>query len=480
MGLQVRLRHALGERLMDLADRPPERPLVVGRAREADLKIPSVSVATEHCALFVHEGAWVVQDTSGGSTWVNGEPIATPTPLYVGDVISLGNDASPATIEVDPAGVAQGRTGEAALSNAAAPVRSMPATPRAAVGQAPARQQGGYYQAPAMSAPPAQAGGYAAEGSGEQGDFVDWNQPAGASAGASNAAPSYRRRKKQQSSAPLFLGVLAGVVIIGGPAWFAYTKLNPPPPPPPAKVVVEEPVHRSNNVFDDMNPSASVPKARHAPASSGGTPTPVPPKPKPESDGADAPKESAPDPDASSSAPPASAKPSTASTDGHADEKAWQEVESAHYLPDQAQAIMKFDDYRRQHPNDAEKELTAYTDFALNQLWWQRVAQLVKKRDTLMKAAATHARDLRDEPNPAFKKTLAAEKQEIDTQLAKTVDFLNNEMAYTGDEVPDITDAAMIEKLSATRDADKYGAWKTRTARFIRSHHGATPWAGDD
>lgn len=49
MSLQVRLRHALGERLLDLADRPAEHPLIVGRAREADVKVPSVAVGNEHC-----------------------------------------------------------------------------------------------------------------------------------------------------------------------------------------------------------------------------------------------------------------------------------------------------------------------------------------------------------------------------------------------------------------------------------------------
>ena len=120
MALQVRVRHALGERLVDLADRTVERPLVVGRAREADVKIPSVTVAGEHCALFVHNGQWVLQDTSGGATLVNHVPTEGPTPLYIGDVILLGTDVTPATIEIDPAGVAQGRSGHPATAAARA------------------------------------------------------------------------------------------------------------------------------------------------------------------------------------------------------------------------------------------------------------------------------------------------------------------------------------------------------------------------
>jgi hypothetical protein len=481
MGLQVRLRHALGERLMELADRPAERPLVVGRAREADLKIPSVSVASEHCALFVHEGNWVVQDTSDGATWVNGEPVAGPTPLYIGDVISLGNDASPAVIEIDPAGVAQGRTGEPAQSNAPAPARpaQSSAGPRSFATATPVAQPGAYYQATPIAPPISQPASYTPEASGEEGGLMDWGQPAAGSSqsgGANGQTPSYRRRRKQQSSAPLFIGIVLGIVILGGTTWFVYGKRNQAPPPPPAKIVVQEPTKRIANVFDDMNPSAPKPKPRAAvPASADMTASPRPnPKTAPA-------KEADADPDSSTQTPtdpPAPGNP--AAPEGHADEKAWQEVEAAHVMPDQAQALMKFDDYRRLHANDSTKDLDAYTDFALNQLWWQRVAQLAKKRDRLLKASASHEKDLRDEPNPKFKKTLTDEKQEIDSQLAKTQDFLNNEMAYTGDEVPDVANSEMIAKLTATRDADKYKAWKTRTIRFIIAHHGATPWAGDD
>ena len=111
MSLQVRLRHALGERLVDLAERSAERPLIIGRAREADVKVPSVTVGNEHCVLFVHEGQWVLQDTSGGATYINGSALDGPTPLCVGDVITLGSDGNPATLEIDPAGAAAGRTG---------------------------------------------------------------------------------------------------------------------------------------------------------------------------------------------------------------------------------------------------------------------------------------------------------------------------------------------------------------------------------
>ena len=45
MGLQIRLRHALGERVVEVRPRSVELPLVIGRSKESDLQIPSVTVA---------------------------------------------------------------------------------------------------------------------------------------------------------------------------------------------------------------------------------------------------------------------------------------------------------------------------------------------------------------------------------------------------------------------------------------------------
>ena len=109
MGLQIRLRHALGERVVTLRPRSSDRPLVIGRSTEADLQIPSVAVGARHCVLFVHEGKWVVQSVAG-DTALNGAAVKRPMHLHVGDVYDRGRRVS-ATIEIDPAGVEEGRTG---------------------------------------------------------------------------------------------------------------------------------------------------------------------------------------------------------------------------------------------------------------------------------------------------------------------------------------------------------------------------------
>src|SRR5690349_5877198 len=112
MGLQVRVRHALGERLMELPDRTVEQPILVGRAGGCEVQVPSVSVAPKHCALFRHDGHWVVQDVGGTTgTYVNGHPVSDPAVLQIGDVISIGSEAAAPTIEVDPAAAAEGRHG---------------------------------------------------------------------------------------------------------------------------------------------------------------------------------------------------------------------------------------------------------------------------------------------------------------------------------------------------------------------------------
>src|SRR5690349_10532730 len=73
MGLQVRLRHSLGEKRYALPARTADRPVTVGRSAQADMQIPSIHAAPVHCVLFVHDGKWVVQDAGGTTgTLVNG------------------------------------------------------------------------------------------------------------------------------------------------------------------------------------------------------------------------------------------------------------------------------------------------------------------------------------------------------------------------------------------------------------------------
>lgn len=125
MGLQVRLRHALGEKTLDLPCRGAGQPLLIGRDPDADVRVPSVSAAGRHCAVFLQEGQWVVQSVSGRTT-VNGGPLAGAAPLRVGDVIGIGGDASAPTIRIDRADAIDGASGVVAVGVVARPnVRTM-------------------------------------------------------------------------------------------------------------------------------------------------------------------------------------------------------------------------------------------------------------------------------------------------------------------------------------------------------------------
>src|SRR5687768_11090918 len=109
MGLQVRLAHSLGERLIELEERDLDRPIVVGRSSTAEVQIPSTTVAKRHCVLFVHEGRWAVQDAASPTgTYLNGKPVKEPAPIRSGDVITIGAEPGAPSLTIDPYGASTG------------------------------------------------------------------------------------------------------------------------------------------------------------------------------------------------------------------------------------------------------------------------------------------------------------------------------------------------------------------------------------
>src|SRR6476659_10043075 len=93
MGLQLRVTDPLGgDRVIDLDDRAADRPHMIGLDPRADVQVaPAPGVAPRHGFLFVHDGQWFVQDArTQAGTFRNGKPVTGPTPIYVGDVITLG------------------------------------------------------------------------------------------------------------------------------------------------------------------------------------------------------------------------------------------------------------------------------------------------------------------------------------------------------------------------------------------------------
>src|SRR5438093_2782084 len=211
MSLHVRLRHSLGERLLELPDRPVDEPVVVGRWSGADVQVPSVAVAQRHCVLFVHEGRWAIQPTGPAGTFVNGVKAEGPAFLHVGDVVTLGAEPNASTIEIDPIGAAQGRTGQPAgtLSRPGVPppVPAQPAHPSQAEYSEPA-----YSQSVQGDAGPGEDVGQAA------GDIVSWPAASG------STLAYYPRRRRQDSSSAMTFGVLLCLGIIGAVGFFVYQR----------------------------------------------------------------------------------------------------------------------------------------------------------------------------------------------------------------------------------------------------------------
>jgi hypothetical protein len=213
MGLQIRVRHPLGERVIELPDRTIDEPLVVGRAATAEIQVPSVTVAPKHCVLFIHEGHWAVQDLGAGAgTFVNHEPVSGARFLQIGDTISVGGDGNAPTIEIDPAAAAEGRTGFAgtgpAVQAAVMPTYgayAVPAAPMAPMSQ-PAYGYAQPAHAPQYAAAQAQPAHEAAGG-----DTISFDPS------ATVGYSSSRRRAKKSSAGPM-IAIFAVVIGIGGAA----------------------------------------------------------------------------------------------------------------------------------------------------------------------------------------------------------------------------------------------------------------------
>ncbi|QOV90087.1 FHA domain-containing protein [Humisphaera borealis] len=232
MGLQIRVRHALGERVLELPDRTVDEPVVVGRASSAEVQVPWVTVAPKHCVLFIHEGHWAVQDLGAGAgTFVNREQVVGARLLQIGDMIQVGPEAGAPTIEVDPAAAAEGRTGYAGTG--------LPHMQQQAVASGY-----GSYQASGSYGRPGYAGAYNGGHHGSHGEAPPQYAPAVAEAPASSdeisfaaaSTPTYSSyRKPRSNNGGMITVMVIAVILIGGFVGFVlYRQSNEP------KVIVQK------------------------------------------------------------------------------------------------------------------------------------------------------------------------------------------------------------------------------------------------
>ncbi len=297
MGLQVRIRHALGDRLMELPSRGSDQPIIVGRAAESDVQVPSAEVAGRHCVLYVSHGQWVVQDVPAGAgkqppaTFVNGNRVSGAVHLKIGDVVRIGPGASGPSIDIEPGSAAEGRTGwagdEAGMAGAGEPPRvSMSLTGTApgfapAVAAAPTGIRAVGQTAPgraplpgravASRTPPGMAPQVETEAAAAPEETVDWLAAGAASTGSTPAYRARKLRRKQSSPVGLVIVILVGVGIIGGTSWVVLHR------PPATQVVIVEhptvvipasqPATRAVRVAVALRPS-QAPAAARRPAAS--------------------------------------------------------------------------------------------------------------------------------------------------------------------------------------------------------------------
>jgi hypothetical protein len=443
MALQVRLRHALGERLLELPDRGVADPLVVGRARDADVQVPSVRVLPQHCVLFVHEGQWVIQGTAG-VTKLNGQPISGPTGLNIGDRIEIGNDASPPSLDVDPVGVSQGRKGPARAGNSSVSHVLAPTVMPARSGPVPMPMSPAVAPPQPVYPPPVQAAPLTepCSGSDADPDQIGWSpQQAPHLTGT-----SYSIRKTTKSSgASAGFAIVFAVVVLGGAAALTYRHIHQPIAPPPVPhattqppIVEDDTPRLHSNLFDGRGEAISAGRASTEPSD-------------------------APDPGRLVQA-----------------DATWDDVLARHYeVTRQGPAIIAFDEYRRLHPGKFDRELDRYTDDAINWIWWQRIAQLCTERDRLIDQIRKKKQDIRSQPPGPFHERLVKEQADLDAQLDKVRQILTIEMGYTNESPPDVKNPAQLKELARLRDPAQFDPFKTRILRYLRNHHGELPWEGE-
>jgi len=483
MPLQVRFRHAAQQRLLDLPDRGVSHPLTIGRGSGVDLRIPFEPVAPQHAALYLHEGTWVIQPMSGAVT-LRGQPLTGPTKLGSGDVITLGADGSAPTLEIDPNRIAGG-------SAAPAPARAPAAAPSAARPQpapapAPIRPRPASPASEMLSQEPSATFPDGETDAGADGDdTIEWDPQAQLPSTTQFYTPKGRRT-------PALAIILA--VIIGGGAFvavgvYAYQKTRHPPivvvrqDSSGAPAIVKKP-----KALIDLNGDQELARQAHA---------------KDQTDASPATSPAATD-DASAVSSPAPAGSSAAAADRTAiaahpvhdttpppppaheeappdpNDTEWNEIRSAHFnVRHQGVAILKYDEYRRDHPGKFTAQLDQYTDEAINWLYWQRVAQLWARQDELVAQLRQKTRDITNQPAGDFHDQLVKDKADLQTKADQTKDLLTNEMGYRGDAPPDLESPKQLKTLAESRDPAKYTAFRRRVLRYVRDNHGGVWWDGE-
>ncbi len=493
MPLQIRLVHALGDRLVELDSSASNEPLVVGRSPEAFISIPAVNISRRHCLLYRHEGQWVIADAaSAGGTFVNGERLVEPAYLNFGDVVTLGTEANPPRLIVDPLGVGKRSSRQQGNSAAANPMPAEPSDdwehpPAVLPALAPAPRRG--------PMPIHGGGGGAAAGAGAADGYAAPGQEASAAPSLTPAEPEtvdpvaeewpmaaaptlprgYRPTPTRKSNPAVAIVIVVGVglLLIGAVAYVLMHREHPsetltviPTATASVKPAAKKPIFEG--LPDGADPHNQVQSESDAPAGrvDSSPPKPAMANPAPVEKPAPADKPT-----------PAAAPASPAAA--HVGDVEWPRVAEAHdmtALDAPEMAIVVYNDYLARSPKAASAaEVRAYIDEAVDRLWWLRIDTFCQQRDDLRAQLKTKKEEIGQESDVEFKKKLLKEKQELTDQTA-TIDAQLKDLNYTDATRLDLNTPEVVASLRKARDPKAFEKFKTDCLNQIKRTRAALPW----
>lgn len=417
MGLQLRIRHALGARVVQIEPRGPQNPIVIGRTPRADVQVPIGTVAPAHCVMYMERDQWVIQDNgSSTGTYVNGSPISGPVFVGFGDVVTLGESAGAPTIEIDPMG-----TGRVAAGGG----ESRPALPEEQEPQA-------FYEEPTLS-----------ENATEGEPLIELG-----SLGTARIRPR-RPVKKQGSYVGVTIAAAVGIIFLGW--WIVSQVMKEDATQESAQQAAPQDVRggaAGKNIFEFPQTQKSQPKAE-------GDRMLIPPVAVAEEE----------------------TKPAKAvDNDPERQSDEWKAVVDANYPSEKpGKALWTIVDYRRLHPGKFEAELKQYEDAAFDRLWWERIKELCETRDSLQMEIDKKNVEIAQETEAAYREKLVKEKETLALRRQNAMETLTQEMGYAGKDAPNLFDAVQLAGLRGKRIAETYEGWKKRVTNSLMRTRGL-PW----
>ena len=445
MTLQVRLVHALGDRLIDLPERSFESPLVVGRAPTAEIQVPDALISRRHCVLYLHEGQWYIQDGKGDArTFVNGQPALEPTAVHSGDVVTLGTDPTPPTLEIDPFGLWQATEPEAVFHEptagdapwADAPVvRNYPSpatTARLMPGTSPGFDQPPQIDASETPEPSDESTGVSEEG---------WLT---AAAVQTSTERFYIPRQNTWSTGMISGTIFTAIAIVAGAAYLYHVRQKSEEDHHFAeqKKVVEQNVVivKSNNIFEQVEKERKQ-KALAVLSAEANKPKVI-------------------------------SVDTTAAQDPGRQTEEWRHVEQSHSSFKPVEAIVVFNDYLKLFPGSPYAgDVRKYTEDALDAIWWNHITELADARDAAKKEIIGKNRDLAQSVDPEFKKSLQDDKVALEEKLGRAEQALK-ELNYLSKEKPNLFDPALMTDLRRARNPVLYNPWKESAEKKIKASRG--------